>query len=116
MLSKGERHLSKWSEKCGLGVNLVKTEPVLFTRKHRISDLVLPAWNGIKLKISESAKYLGIILDRKLHWILNSADRINKSTIALFGCEKAIGKICGFNSKFKLIIYFNYILDIYGNC
>ena len=71
-----------------MGVNSAKTEIVLFTRKHRIPELVLPELNGIKLKINESAKYLGITLDRKLHWNLNSADRINKATIALFACKK----------------------------
>ena len=45
--------LSKWTENCGLGVNPAKTELVLFTRKHRISELVLPELNGIKLKISK---------------------------------------------------------------
>ena len=48
--------LSKCAEKCGLAVDPAKTELVLFTRKHRIPDLVLPELNGIKLKISESAK------------------------------------------------------------
>ena len=57
-----------------MGVNPAKTELVLFIRKHRIPELVLPELNG------ESAKYLGIVLDRKLHWNLNSADAINKAT------------------------------------
>ena len=97
--------LSKWAENCGLGVNSAKTEIVLFTRKHRIPELVLPELNGIKLKINESAKYLGITLDRKLHWNLNSADRINKVTIVLFAYKKATGKIWDFNPK---IIYWIY--------
>ena len=73
---------------------LIQLKQNLCSRKHRIADLVLPELNGIKLKISESAKYLGIILDRKLQWNLNSADRINKATIALFACKKAIDKRC----------------------
>ena len=73
--------LSKWAENCGLGVNPAKTELVLFTRKHRIPELVLPELNGIKLKISESAKYLGIVLDRKLHWNLNTADPLHYSPV-----------------------------------
>ena len=83
--------LSKWAANCGLGVNLAKTELVLFTRKHRIPEQVLPELYGIKLKIIESAKYQAIILDRKQHWNLNSADRINKATIALFACSKKMG-------------------------
>ena len=73
-----------------LWVNPDNTELVIFTRKHRIPELVLPELNG------ESAKYLDIILDRKLHWNLNSAYRINKATIALFACKK---KRWGFNPK-----------------
>ena len=94
--------LSKWAENCGLGVNLAKTGLVLFTR---IPELVLLEMNGIKLKISESAKYLGIILDRKLLWKLNSADRIKKATNALFACKKAIGKRWGFIPKIIHWIY-----------
>ena len=50
--------LSKWAENFGLDGNPAKTELVLFTRKHRIPELVLPELNGMKLKISENAKYL----------------------------------------------------------
>ena len=71
-------------------------------QKHSIPDLVVPELNGFKLKISESAKYLGIVLDRKLHWNLNYADIINNATVALFACKKAMGKRWGFNPK---IIY-----------
>ena len=88
-----------------MGVDPAKTELVLFTRTHRIPELVLPELNGFNLKISESAKYLRIILDRKLLWNLNSADRINKETIELFACKKAIGKRWGFNPKIIYLIY-----------
>ena len=57
------------------------------------------------LKISESAKYLGIIPDRKLQWNPNSADRVNKATIALFACKKAVGKRWGCNPKIIYRIY-----------
>ena len=77
---------SEWAEKCGLDVNPAKTELVPFTRKHRVPNLVLPELNAIKLKISEIAKYLVIILYGKLQWKLNSADRIIKAAIALFAC------------------------------
>ena len=45
---------NKLTEKCGMGVNPAKTELVLFTRKHRIPDLVLPALNDIKFKTSKN--------------------------------------------------------------
>ena len=38
--------LSKWAEICGWGVNSAKRKLVLFTRKHRIPELVLPELNG----------------------------------------------------------------------
>ena len=70
--------------------------------------------SAIKLKISESAKHLCIILYRKLHWNLNSADRINKATIALFTCKNAIGKRWGFNPKIIYWIYTELLDLLYG--
>ena len=55
---------SKWATSGGLGVNPAKAELGLYTRKHKMPNLVLPKLNDINLKISESAKYIGLILDR----------------------------------------------------
>ncbi|XP_044248759.1 uncharacterized protein [Drosophila takahashii] len=46
---------------------------------------------------SNQAKYLGVILDKKLLWAENIADRTRKAAIALFACKKAIGRKWGFS-------------------
>jgi len=58
--------LVEWTLSCGLGVNPSKTEVVLFTRKHRIPDIRPLRLLGVSLQLSEEARYLGLILDRKL--------------------------------------------------
>ena len=72
----------------------------MFLRQHRIPELVLPELNGIKLKISESAKYLGIILDRRLQWNLNYADRINRESL-----QESYRRMWSFNPKMIYCIY-----------
>ena len=62
--------LSSWST-CGLSVNPLKTELVLFTKRYKIDKFIPPKLNGFRLKTAESAKYLDIILDRKLSWTMN---------------------------------------------
>ena len=59
--------LSKWAKKCDLTRRshfLAKTELVFFTRKHRMPDIVIPQLNGIKWKISDSAKYLALRIEK----------------------------------------------------
>jgi len=82
--------LSRWTAGCGLGVHPEKAELVLFTRKYRIPNLTLPKLHQTRLTLSNQAKYLGVILVKKLHWTDNILDRTRKATIALFACKKAI--------------------------
>jgi ribonuclease HI len=63
--------LEAWGKTCGLRFNPQKTEAVLFSRdnpskrKFKIPDLKL---GGKKIELKETVKYLGVTLDRKLHW------------------------------------------------
>ena len=61
--------------------------------------------NGTDLTFSESAKYLGLILDRKLTFKLNVLDRIRKANVALYYCKKAIGARWGLSLKIVHWIY-----------
>jgi len=85
--------LSRWTAVCGLGVNPEKTELVLFTRKYKIPNLILPKLHQMRLTLSNQAKYLGVILDKKLLW----TDNIRKAAVAFFACKKAIGRKWGFS-------------------
>ena len=77
-----------WATDVGLGVNPDKTEVVIFSRKHTTPNIV--PFRGIPINISEEAKYLGLILDRKLSWKKNCQERATKATIALYTCKNAI--------------------------
>jgi len=89
--------LSRWTAVCGLGVNPEKTELVLFTRKYKIQNLILPKVHQTRQTLSNQAKNLGVILDKKLLWTDNILDRTRKAAVALFVCKKAIGRKWGFS-------------------
>ncbi|KAL7744030.1 hypothetical protein ACLKA6_001260 [Drosophila palustris] len=84
-------NLAAWADKCGLGVNPDKTELVLFTRRYKVPTLIPPKLKDSALSFSDSAKYLGLVLDKKLDWNQSTYDRCRKATIALYTCRKAIG-------------------------
>ncbi|KAM8702706.1 hypothetical protein ACLKA7_000836 [Drosophila subpalustris] len=84
-------NLASWADKCGLGVNPDKTELVLFTRRYKVPTLIPPKLKDSALSFSDSAKYLGLVLDKKLDWNQSTHDRCRKATIALYTCRKAIG-------------------------
>ena len=97
--------LARWARSSGLGVNPNKTELVLFTKDQRIPQVDPPRMNGTELTFSESAKYLGLILDRKLTFKLNVLERIRKANVALYSCKKAIGGRWGLSPKIVHWIY-----------
>ena len=89
----------------GLGVNPAKTELVLFTRRSSIPHINPLTINGSELVFSDSARYLGIILYRKLHFTPNLEERVKKASIALYSCRKAIGVRWGLSPKVVHWIY-----------
>jgi len=97
--------LSRWTAVCGLGVNPEKTELVLFTRKYKIPNLILSKLHQTRLTLSNQAKYLGVILDKKLLWTDNILDRTRKAAIVLFACKKAIGRKWGFSPMIAHWLY-----------
>ncbi|XP_044317430.1 uncharacterized protein LOC123038043 [Drosophila rhopaloa] len=97
--------LSEWTTKNGLGVNPSKTELVLFTNRYKIPKLNPPTLNNCNLSFSEHARYLGLVLDKRLKWGLNNQERTKKATIALYSCKKAIGLRWGMSPKIVNWIY-----------
>ena len=63
------------------GVSPDKAELVLFSRRYKIHPLIPQKLKSSVLSSSDSAKYLGLVLDRKLNGKLNRQER----------CWKAIG-------------------------
>lgn len=103
-----ERNLllvKRWACSRGLGVNAEKTELVLFTRRYKIPCFKLPKLDGKEIKLSDEAKYLGIILDKKLNWKSNVEARRKKALIAWYTCNKCLGKKWGLKPYIAKWIY-----------
>lgn len=104
--------LSNWARGCGLGVNPLKTELVLFTRRYKIGEFRRPRLDGIELSLSSEAKYLGVILDQKLNWKRNSEERMKKGLNALYACRNSIGKSWGLSPKVVHWLYVTIVRPI----
>jgi len=71
--------LSRWTAVCELGVSPEKTELVPFTRKYKVPNLILTKLQQTRLTFSNQARFLGVILDKKLLWTDNILDRTRKA-------------------------------------
>jgi len=79
--------LSEWTIQNGLGVNPSKTELVLFTNRSKIPQLNPPILNNCKLSFSDHARYLGIVVDKRLKRGLKSATMIAYVRFHVIGKE-----------------------------
>lgn len=104
--------LNDWATRSGLGVNPRKTEVMLFTTKTKIPKFDPPRLSGIEIPLSTHAKYLGVILDRKLSWKRNAEHRVQKATVAYYTCRKMIGSRWGLRPKMVLWMYTSVIRPI----
>jgi hypothetical protein len=96
--------LVNWGRKCGLKFNATKTEAILFSRdNHNKRKFPIPRlkMEGKHVSLSDTVKYLGVILDRRLHWTEHINDKLSK-------CKQLMMKIFAevrgnFGPKPKLI-------------
>ncbi|XP_075167884.1 uncharacterized protein LOC142240049 [Haematobia irritans] len=95
VMSESLKSLAEWASGGGLGVNPRKTDLVLFTRKKRLVGYKDPEFQGTRLTLSKSTRYLGIVLDSRLNWLENVADRMKKTYAALYACQKLVGERWG---------------------
>ena len=72
------RKVTTWCTETGRMVNPDKTDLVVFTRKHKVPTFTPRSLAGKKLGAEDSAKYLEVILDRKLNWNEHLEDKIRK--------------------------------------
>ena len=68
--------LVQWGESCNLRFNAEKTVMVGFTRCTAVSFDNPVFMNGVPLKFVDTAKYLGLLLDKKLTWKPHLKDKI----------------------------------------
>jgi len=65
--------VTRWTAESELGINPEKKP-----------SRTIPKLHQTRLTLSNQAKNLGVILDKKLYWTDNIIDRTRKATIALF--------------------------------
>ncbi len=104
--------VERWCLENGLTVNPRKTKLVLFTNKRKLNKVSLPMLNGARLEFSDHAKFLGLILDKKLNWKLHIEEKINKATKIYWQCRRAFGKTWGLKPKVVMWLYKSIIRPI----
>jgi hypothetical protein len=78
-----------WRNEVGLSVNPEKTGLVAFTRKRKLQGFFEPQFFGVKLSLSGSVKYLGVILDSRLTWRGHVEVKARKVHNLLWTCRRA---------------------------
>ena len=101
-----------WASTKGLNINPNKTEIVLYTRKYKIPSFRKITLNNIEIPIADKAKFLGIIIDKKLSWKDNISERIKKAYNAFYACKKMFGKTWGLSPKVTYWIYTSIVRPI----
>lgn len=105
LMNSALKIVDKWCIENGLTVNPQKTNVVLFTKKYKIRKFKLPVLNGTRLNLVDPAKFLGVILDKKLDWKEHIKERIRKATNIFWQCRCAFGKTWGLKPKVVLWLY-----------
>ena len=109
-----------WATDVGLGIKPDKAAVVIFSRKNTTPNIVPLVARGTPIDISEKAKYLHLILDRKLSWQQNFQDRARKATtsIALCTCKNSNVKRWGLQPKVVHWLYTAVVrpIVVYGIC
>jgi hypothetical protein len=75
----------------GLSDNPDKTGHVAFPRKRKLQGFSEPQLSGVKLSLSGSVKYLGVILDSRLTWREHVEVKVRKAHNLLRACRRACG-------------------------
>jgi len=83
----------------------LKNGTCFFTNRYKIPQLNPPILNNSNLSFSGHARYLGLVLDKRLKWGLNNQERTKKATIALYSCKKEIGLRWGMSPRIDNWIY-----------
>jgi hypothetical protein len=91
--------IETWCNKVGLSVNPDKTGLVAFTRKRKLQVFSEPWLFGVKLSLSGSVMYLGVILDSRLIWRDHIEVKVRKAYNLLWPCNRAFGVRWGLGPK-----------------
>jgi len=94
-----------WCSEVGLSVNPDKTGLIAFTRKRKLQGFFEPRFFGVKLSLSGSVKYLGIILDSRLTWREHVEVKVRKAHNLLWACRRAFRAEWGLGCKMVHWLY-----------
>lgn len=97
--------VEEWCRETGLAVNPTKAGLVVFTRKYKVDSFVGPTLCGCELVPSDSVKYLGVTLDRKLLWKEHLEIQCRKFASHFWVCRRTFGLSWGIRPG---IIYWLY--------
>lgn len=108
------RILENWCNAHHLGVSPTKTSLVLFTRKRQIRGFINPRIYGTMLELTDTVKYLGVLLDSKLNWKRHIEVKLNKAISALMICRKVAGTKWGLVPKMICWMYKAIVLPAFS--
>jgi len=94
-----------WCNKVGLSVNPDKTGLVAFTRKRKLQGFFEPHFFGVRLSLSGSVKYLGVILDSQFTWREHVEVKVRKAHNLLWACRRVCRAGWGLGPKVVRWLY-----------
>ena len=99
LLSRALKIVDNWCEEAGLSINPGKVAIVPFTRRRSIGGMVPLKVQGTNIELSKQVKYLGVILDHRLHWGAHLNRVIDRGKWALMTCRRLVGGTWGLRPK-----------------
>ena len=99
--------VEEWCTANNLRVNPGKTKMVLFKRRSNAEIVALGDFEmyGVEIPLRATVKYLGVILDNKLTWIVHLEEKLNKAIGIFWLCRNAFGRNWGLSPKAIWWIY-----------
>jgi hypothetical protein len=91
--------VEEWCDGHGLTVNPDKTGLIAFTRRRKLPGFFEPRVYGMTMRLPESAKYLGVILDAKLTWGNQVDARVRKACSMMWACRRVCGRRWGLRPR-----------------
>ena len=98
-----------WCKEVGLSVNPDKTGLVALTRKRKLPGFFKPQFFGVKLSLSGSVKYLGVILNTRLICREHVDVKMRKAHNLLWACRRACRVRWGLKPK---VVHWLYVAII----
>ena len=82
------KRIDHWCKQKGLEISEIKTQVVLWTKNKTLKRPKHITINKVKIEIKNSAKYLGITIDKNLNWIAHVDKTVKHCMKAIFAAKK----------------------------